>query len=304
MQIKPFEWKDEYNIGTEIVDRAHRRLFTTARRLILLVEQREKRLWACKEGIAFFKNYALNHFAEEEAYMRSIGYEGLAQHARMHADFRNRTLPALEKQLAETDFSSTAIKRSLGVCIGWLTGHIMMEDQAIAGRGRERWIYGQEENRLQTLENAVIHIIRQMFSLEAELVSANYSGEHLELPLCYELNYANEDGAALQALFIVEESLILETTGRMTSLRFQSINEIVLSAVKETTNIIMQQIAYCLRMQDAGYRYESDALRSVDDVAAKFAREEQPLCSLLFQTEYGCFAVCMDARGGGRAGQA
>ena len=49
-----------------------------------------------KKELNIFKEHAMKHFTEEEAYMASISYEGFEMHRRLHDNFRKKTLPVLE----------------------------------------------------------------------------------------------------------------------------------------------------------------------------------------------------------------
>lgn len=83
-----FVWQEEFNIGVESIDKEHQRLFKIINKLFAFKEEGKNRQWACQEGIKFFKGHALKHFADEEAYMASINYEGLDQHKHIHKGFR------------------------------------------------------------------------------------------------------------------------------------------------------------------------------------------------------------------------
>ena len=106
---KEAEWDKRFNIGVDSIDNAHRKLFSIVRRLVHLSKDENNGQWACAEGIKYFKNYAIEHFTDEEAYMRSIGYNGYEMHKRLHDDMRYKTLPALEKELTESDYSQESI---------------------------------------------------------------------------------------------------------------------------------------------------------------------------------------------------
>jgi len=110
-------WEKRFNIGVEVIDREHQKLFRIINKLLAFSEQEDKISWVCQEGIKYFKAHTLKHFAEEEAYMASISYKELDTHRRLHEDFRLRTLPALEKELEETEYSRDAINHFLCVCI-------------------------------------------------------------------------------------------------------------------------------------------------------------------------------------------
>ena len=124
-------WQDRYNLGVEIIDKEHKKLFSILNKLFDFGQQEEKSQWVCQEAIKYFKDHALKHFAEEEAYMRSVNYDGLEMHRRIHINFRERTIPALERELEQTNYSEESINHFLGVCAGWLIGHTLIEDSAI-----------------------------------------------------------------------------------------------------------------------------------------------------------------------------
>ena len=75
-----FEWREEYDVGVEVIDQEHRRLFRIIDKLFRFKAEEKDSQWTCQEGIKFFKGHAVKHFADEESYMASIGYEGLEQH--------------------------------------------------------------------------------------------------------------------------------------------------------------------------------------------------------------------------------
>ena len=153
-----FVWLDEFNIGVDIIDREHQRLFKIINKLFTFKEEEKNSQWACQEGIKFFKSHALKHFTDEEAYMASIGYQGLEQHKRVHKGFRENTLPALEEELDRSEYSPDAVDHFLGVCAGWLIGHTLTEDLSIVGKQMQKW-----ENLLPGEEvNAIKKIITQL----------------------------------------------------------------------------------------------------------------------------------------------
>ena len=50
-------WKEEYNIGVDIIDQEHRRLFKIINKLFRFSDEKNKSQWACQEGIKFFKAF-------------------------------------------------------------------------------------------------------------------------------------------------------------------------------------------------------------------------------------------------------
>ena len=77
-------WKEEYNIGVDVIDKEHQRLFKIINKLFVFGKEEKKSQWACQEGIKYFKDHAMKHFAEEEKYMASVGYEALDEIGRAH----------------------------------------------------------------------------------------------------------------------------------------------------------------------------------------------------------------------------
>ena len=109
-----FVWQEDYRIGVDVIDKEHQRLFKIINKLFTLKEEENTGRWACQEGIKFFKGHAMKHFKDEEDYMASIGYEGLEQHRRIHRSFRENTLPTLEQELEQTEYSTDAVDHFLG----------------------------------------------------------------------------------------------------------------------------------------------------------------------------------------------
>ena len=113
-------WHERFNIGVEFIDREHRKLFSIMNRLFAASEKKENNRWVYEEGIKYFKEHAMRHFAEEEVYMASTGYPGFDTHRRLHDNFRRKTLPALERELELTNYSQESVNHFMGVCAGWL----------------------------------------------------------------------------------------------------------------------------------------------------------------------------------------
>ena len=145
-------WKEEFNIGVEIIDKEHQRLFSIINRLSALSEEERKSRRVCEEGIRFFYEHAIRHFADEEKYMESIHYERLEVHKRIHRDFREGILPALEEELRKADYSSQAVDHFLAVCSGWLIGHTLTEDHAIIGGKIGQWEDLLPEEELEAMK--------------------------------------------------------------------------------------------------------------------------------------------------------
>ena len=236
-------WNKRYNIGVEIIDREHKKLFHILNKLFDFGQQEEKSQWVCQEAVKYFKDHAFQHFADEEIYMASINYAGIEMHKRIHKNFRETTLPALEKELEQTGYSEEAISHFLGVCAGWLIGHTMIEDRAIvSGKVTKQW-----QNLLPDEEQAVMgqEIISQlygMFRLDSQLISNCYGGEKFGDGIYYRLIYNTKEKKKWEFLLIFEEQLITNTIGSVLKTKCEAVSVMVMNVARYTARQLVEHI--------------------------------------------------------------
>ncbi len=287
---KEAEWNNHFNIGVDSIDNAHRKLFSIVRKLIHLSKDENNGRWACIEGIKYFKNYAIDHFTDEEAYMQSIGYKGYEIHKRLHDDMRYKTLPALEKDLTESNYSQESIHHFLGICLGWLTAHIMIEDRAITGRISNKWKKDNAGADLDALEDALASTIREIFRLQTEIVSEHYSGDDFGNSLIIRLTYRAKGGLPVQIFMVMEESLVLQTVSAMLNMPLTKMDKLVMNAGKELSLRIAEQLGiYC--HLSSQYRLENSHFITEEQFRKTFYLEIFDY-SLLLNTGHGYFAFC------------
>lgn len=287
------EWNKQFNIGVDSIDNAHRKLFSIVQKLIHLSRDENNGQWACAEGIKFFKNYTTEHFADEEAYMRSIGYEGYEIHKHLHDDMRYRTLPTLEKDLTESNYSQESIHHFLGICLGWLTTHILIEDRAITGKVPNRWKTDHTGADLDALENALDATLQEVFRLQPETVSEHYSGEDFGNSMIIRLVYRSISGEKIQILMLLEESLVLRTVSAMLAMPLTKMDKLVTNAGKELSLRIVEQLGiYCQKTSQ--YHLESSHFITPEQFRKTFYTEIFDY-SLLLNTGHGYFAFCVRA---------
>ena len=171
-------WNEQYNIGVEVVDNAHAKLFRIVNKLTKLLKDEQTARHACEEGIKYLENYTMKHFFEEEAYMRSIRYKEYARHKKVHDKFRGETLKALKWNMETERFSPSSVQRFVGVLLGWLTGHIMTEDQATVGKVALKRVYDRS-GEIAVVARVVDQAMQDVFRLNAELVDENYNGRNV-----------------------------------------------------------------------------------------------------------------------------
>lgn len=285
---KEAEWDERFNIGVDSIDKAHRKLFSIVHKLIDLSKDKSSGQWACAEGIKYFKNYAIQHFADEEAYMQSIGYKGYEIHKHLHDDMRYKTLPALEKDLTESNYSQEAIHHFIGICVGWLTAHIIIEDRAIAGMISNKWKTDHTGADMDALENALSATIQEIFHLPTEIVSEHYSGENFGRSMIIRLTYLTADHEEVQIFMALEESLVLRSVSSILKIPLNKMDHLVMSIGKELTIQIAEQVAIQCHMT-LQYHLEGSHFMTQEQFRKAFYAGAFTY-SLLFNTGRGYFA--------------
>lgn len=290
------EWRDSFNIGVEEIDRAHKALFSIVRKLIDLSKDdmgSPKSRRACEEGIKYFHNYVIEHFSQEEEYMRSINYKHFQAHKRRHDIMKHDTLPALEKKLTEENFSRESVEHFYDVCIGWLTTHIAVEDSAINKSCDVDWKF-DSDHAVRSMEKLFKDAVLEMFKSDVTLTDDNYLGAPLERPVCMEFIFKNTKGNRAKILFEVEERLITSAVAKLTGARFVRINDISLTANSEIMLSVIQRVAPKARMLDGTYQLYSECRISTADIQMAL-HDEFFKYKLLFGSDDGNFAFCYSA---------
>lgn len=290
-----FEWRDEFNIGVDIIDKEHQRLFKIINKLFLFKEEGKDDQWTCQEGIKFFKGHAMKHFVEEEEYMKSIGYPGLEQHKIIHNGFKQNTLPALEQELERTNFAPDAVDHFLGVCAGWLIGHTMTEDQAIVGRHIPKWENLLPNEELEAMRKVIIQLLFDMFHLESQMISDVYNGEKFGRGVYYRLVYQSKDKKRTNEILLVfEEKLLINTVGKIMGIKTNKLDNMLIHAVRYTARRFVESVMEAFPSMD-GYVLQEENLLSYEQFHRVLEREKLQV-SLLFNTGgAGYFAYCVIA---------
>ena len=286
-------WRERYNIGVDFIDREHKKLFTILNKLLVAGKESDKSRWACQEGIKFFKDHAMKHFTEEEAYMASIHYIGFDTHRRLHDNFRKKMLPALEKELKQTGYSEDAVSHFLGVCSGWLIGHTLTEDRAIVEKKASKWEALLPQNEQAVMEHTILQLLSDLFQLEARLVSECYGGERFGKGIYYRLNYENKEGKRWETVLVFEEKLIINTIGNMIDTEANTIDAMMMNATRFTAQQFVNRVSKQFPSAEL-FEMKEENLLTYDQFQRAFERQ-QPQFSLLFDTGKGYFAYCVTA---------
>ncbi len=283
-----FIWQDRFNIGVDVIDREHKKLFSIMNRLFIFSEQEDKIQWVCEEGLKYFRDHAMKHFAEEEVYMASISYTGYESHRRVHDNFRKNTLPALELELTRSNFSKDAVSHFLSVCAGWLIGHTLTEDRAITGQEMSKWGNLLPEEEELAVKQLIMHLVKDMFQLDTRLISDRYSGEKFGKGIYCRFIYANAKGEKWEVFMIFEEQLLVETVGKMMGHQSDKLNVVLVNASRYAIRQFVERVLEHLPAA-AGFELKDENLLSYEQFQKVFSK---PQCSLLFSTPAGYFAYC------------
>ena len=290
-----FEWREEYSIGVDSIDQEHKRLFRIINKLFDFKEEEKDNQWTCQEGIKYFKGHAVKHFADEEAYMASIGYEGLEQHRRIHQDFRKNILPALEQELERTDYSQESMEHFLGICAGWLVGHTLTEDKAITGAEMGTWEHLLPQEELEAMKKVIVQLVFDMFRLESQAISESYAGEKFGRGVYYRLVYgARQEEKRLEVILVFEEKLLINTVGRILGIKTNKLDAMLVNAARYTARQFVGRVMEHFP-NDPPYELKEENLLSYEQFRKVFEREK-PQVSLLFNTGgAGYFSYCVIA---------
>jgi hemerythrin-like metal-binding protein len=132
-----FEWDPSLETGMNAIDEQHRTLFALANRLQEAVE-------SCPDcddhelvtdTVYRLTDYVMQHFNDEEAFMRSIGYPRLGAHAMLHELLTAETLRVAADYWNGEDVLPTTLAPML---VDWLRSHIRGQDMGYISYARRR----------------------------------------------------------------------------------------------------------------------------------------------------------------------
>lgn len=213
--LDELSWKSDYNVGDELIDGAHKKLFAVLRRVLMILQDGDsvRNRNICREAVKFLEAYTVKHFAEEEAFQQKIGYGGYKMHKSLHDNLREVTLPSLKNELEKNDYSNESIENFIGIFVGWLTGHIMVEDQAITGKVPSRWSHDGNSDDIDSLNKEIRELMAHVFHRKAVLANRHYAGENLTKGIFYRMNFTGEDNSRYEVIFFAEEPVIFLMAG-------------------------------------------------------------------------------------------
>jgi hemerythrin-like metal-binding protein len=120
-----FVWKDNFNIGHEVVDLQHRLFLET------LNDYYERAFGGKKDTvdkdlIDKLKNYANTHFLFEEKLMESVGYDEIERHRGQHRYFESLVR---DFESAHLEGKAETLSSAVSFLRDWFLNHILDEDK-------------------------------------------------------------------------------------------------------------------------------------------------------------------------------
>jgi hemerythrin len=129
-RFQRFIWNDKLSLGVKSMDDEHVILIEKINKLVTQMEQQyikkdNASLYLCFTDLA---NYTVKHFANEEAYMKSIGYMQLSSHQKIHEKLLNH-VGSYGIQIKSDTVDN---QKLISFLRNWLLSHIMGVDMQYA----------------------------------------------------------------------------------------------------------------------------------------------------------------------------
>lgn len=281
-------WDDKFNIGVEVVDKAHSKLFRIMKKLLETPEDAEINQATFREGIKYLEAYTMTHFLEEETYMRSIRYGNYVHHKRIHDNFRDKTLVSIKADLERSDYSPAAVQRFALIINNWLADHIMVEDQAIVGRNFSRKNKGIS-SQIPLISKIVSRTTMEVFQIEAKLSNPEYKGQNIGNAFYCQRFYDIEGGLRVQILLGVGELLMMRGLNRVPGVRMTEKDKIDTETLLKIFKLLFQNVSKMFRVVTA-HELDDGSLLTQDEFRTDFMKGYP--CRLLFSTKAGSFMFC------------
>ena len=281
-------WKDEYCIGVDYVDKAHKKLFELVSDISNVMDSHnyDNEGYACMQAINFLKSYTILHFKEEEGYMLQIGYQGYYNHKAIHDNLKEVVLPEFEKRLSESQFAPEVVEEFVALITGWLFGHILIEDLAITGKVASRYKKYSNDVKM-TLRKEIERFGRDFIRINAVLADAEYEGRKVSNAMYYEMVY--KEGYTVTV--IADKRIITQIATNITGVKLTEITKMALIEYVQIIQSIAKGALYLIEKEDS-FELISHRVFEAEELSEKFL-VSLPEYSMLWNSELGELALCI-----------
>jgi hemerythrin-like metal-binding protein len=241
MEREMHMWRDSFRIGVAVIDEQHKELFAKTEELLRAIQESKAGRLVHKEKcistVLFLKDYAVRHFADEEAYQKQIGCKDFEAHKAMHVKFVQAVL-SHEKSMVESDFGEKEVRSFAGMLAAWLLYHVADADQKI----------GKETKKAETLYchneivlNSFCHVLSKIAGIDSNDVKEAQT-QKMQTEDSVTVGVGLIGGATGFINFIYSAEFVKNLIYSMMSFRPESIGDLEISALFEASNIISANI--------------------------------------------------------------
>ena len=228
-------WKESLRIGVDLIDEQHKELFRITGELLKEFRGGGEHKETCASTVLFLKNYAIKHFSEEEAYQKSVGYQGFDEHVKLHDKFRETVFRHEQKMLA-SDYADKDVKEFTGMLIAWLLYHISDADQKFGKVPAET---PREHGAI--ISDSVCDTLRKMAGFDDRLMKpAEARGETADGAFVVEIGLTGDISGYIA--FVYPLGFIKNLIQAVMGFIPEAIDELEISVLFEASNIISGNI--------------------------------------------------------------
>lgn len=231
-------WKESYKIGVELIDKQHFELFQMVEQLLSTIEKEETKQNKQEyiNAISFMKDYVMKHFKDEEEYQESIHYKDIENHKQAHRIF-TKTVLEYEKKFIETNYDKKEIKNFAGMLTTWLIYHVTDADQKIADKKNNSLETKTDFSFMNCFYDVVKDVFFKMGNVNPDNINKNDILNHyINGDIFIEMSLIGDIENSI--LFAFSEELAYELIKRMIFIEVKELDEFVISAISEMSNIV------------------------------------------------------------------
>lgn len=295
LDTKGLFWDDSLSLGVENIDNDHKQLFAILHHVLKLLAtgEQDRREFACREALDFLEKYTRRHFAREEAFQRELGYAGYEMHKALHDNLCRVTLPDMNRELEEKNFSQDAVERFVGIFTGWLMWHVMIEDQAIVGKRTSMWTGRENVDDIEALDKEMYAVMQSLLREEITLINRHYTGERLNSAISYVMCFRTELGD-YDVVYVADRTTIEMFARKVLGRDVDGVDAAAFMAYVEiaqmTADRMLRHLYGAKEVQLTAHHGATGA-----DIAERF-KDGFPALSLLWRLKNGLLGMCIEKK--------
>jgi len=282
-------WRDSLKIGVDEIDREHKELFERFNSFIEIVRDGrclKEKIDEIEKIFNFLGEYVVIHFKNEEKLQKESNYPDYEKHIKIHQKFKEE-VKEFNKKILENREDETLIQKFAGKVAAWLVNHVADEDQKIAefikkDRAKIK-IENDDKNRENIVKEIIKSVFENLFQLESRIISESENkyldGKFIEISITGEL-----DG---KILYIFNKKIALEMVKRLCGMEIEEMDDFVVSALSEITNIISGHTVS--KLYEMGYQCDITIPKEIELTKEELKKIERN--KITFTTSVGDFAI-------------